>query len=84
MTYPQTGRCRASVRHARLLVRKAQYRFGCGQNVDRRLQLDALKAAGCERVFEEKASGAKRDRPELIAALSFMRTGDTWCGSSTA
>ena len=28
-------------------------------------------------MFEEKASGAKRDRPELIAALSFMRTGDT-------
>jgi DNA invertase Pin-like site-specific DNA recombinase len=28
-------------------------------------------------VFEEKASGAKRDRPELIAALGFMRAGDT-------
>ena len=41
------------------------------------LQLDALKGASCERVFEEKASGAKRDRPELIAALSFMRSGDT-------
>ena len=41
------------------------------------LQLDALKAASCKRVFEEKASGAKRDRPELIAALSFMRSGDT-------
>jgi DNA invertase Pin-like site-specific DNA recombinase len=41
------------------------------------LQLDALKSAGCEKVFEEKASGAKRDRPELIAALGFMRAGDT-------
>jgi DNA invertase Pin-like site-specific DNA recombinase len=40
------------------------------------LQLDALKAAGCERVFVEKASGAQRDRPELIAALAYARTGD--------
>jgi DNA invertase Pin-like site-specific DNA recombinase len=41
------------------------------------LQLDALKAAGCEKVFEEKASGAKRDRPELLAALDYLRKGDT-------
>lgn len=45
------------------------------QNPD--LQLDALKAAGCERVFVEKASGAQRDRPELLAALSFIRSGDS-------
>jgi DNA invertase Pin-like site-specific DNA recombinase len=41
------------------------------------LQLDALKAASCERVFQEKASGAQRDRPELAAALDYMRAGDT-------
>ncbi len=41
------------------------------------LQLDALKAAGCEKVFTEKASGAQRDRPELQAALDFIREGDT-------
>jgi DNA invertase Pin-like site-specific DNA recombinase len=41
------------------------------------LQLDALKAVGCEKIFEEKASGAKRDRPELIAALDYLREGDT-------
>ena len=29
-----------------------------------------------ERVFEETASGAKRDRPELKAVLDFMRAGD--------
>lgn len=40
------------------------------------LQLDALKAAGCERVFVEKASGAQRERPELIAALAYVRAGD--------
>lgn len=41
------------------------------------LQLDALKAAGCERIYEERASGAQRDRPELKAALGYMREGDT-------
>jgi DNA invertase Pin-like site-specific DNA recombinase len=41
------------------------------------LQLDALREAGCERVFEETASGAKRDRTELKAALEFMRGGDS-------
>ena len=41
------------------------------------LQLDALKQAGCEKIFTEKASGAQRDRPELQAALNYMRAGDT-------
>lgn len=41
------------------------------------LQRDALRQAGCERIFEETASGAKRDRPQLKAALDFMRGGDS-------
>lgn len=41
------------------------------------LQIDALKAAGCEKVFTEKASGAQRARPELAIALSYMRSGDS-------
>ena len=40
-------------------------------------QVEALKAAGCDRVFTEKASGANRDRPELRAALDYIRAGDT-------
>lgn len=40
-------------------------------------QIDALKAAGCDRVFMEKASGVSRDRPELKAALDYIRAGDT-------
>ncbi len=39
-------------------------------------QIDALKIAGCERIFEETASGAQRDRPQLIAALDYLREGD--------
>jgi DNA invertase Pin-like site-specific DNA recombinase len=41
------------------------------------LQLDALNEIGCEKIFTEKASGAQRERPELIAALHYMRKGDT-------
>jgi len=40
------------------------------------LQLDALNGAGCEKVFEEKASGAQRERPQLQAALEYVRAGD--------
>lgn len=40
-------------------------------------QIEALKAIGCDRVFVEKLSGANRDRPELKAALDYMRAGDT-------
>ena len=41
------------------------------------LQLDALQAAGCERVFTEEASGAVAERPELARALDHLRPGDT-------
>lgn len=44
---------------------------------DLSLQLDALSAAGCERVFEDKISGAKAERPGLSVALSQLRGGDT-------
>ena len=43
---------------------------------DLRLQRAALKAAGCHRTFEEKASGAKRDRPELARLLDQIRNED--------
>lgn len=41
------------------------------------LQLDALNGAGCGKVFTEKASGASRERPQLKAALDYVRAGDT-------
>ena len=41
------------------------------------LQLDALKAAGCGKLYTETASGAKADRPVLADVLSYLRNGDT-------
>jgi len=43
---------------------------------DTALQTDALHKAGCERVFEDTASGAKADRPGLADALAYLRDGD--------
>jgi DNA invertase Pin-like site-specific DNA recombinase len=43
---------------------------------DLTLQTDALTRAGCEKLFTDKASGAKADRPGLAEALSFARAGD--------
>lgn len=48
---------------------------------DLALQLDALAAAGCAKVFEDRASGARADRPGLRAALDYVRERDvlvTW------
>ena len=41
------------------------------------LRLDALRSAGCEKVFTDKASGTKADRPGLADALAFAREGDS-------
>ena len=41
------------------------------------LQAKALRAAGCKRLFEEAASGGRRDRPELHRMLDQLREGDT-------
>ncbi|MEU8890270.1 recombinase family protein [Streptomyces sp. NPDC048442] len=46
---------------------------------DAQLQTDALSEAGCSRVFEDKASGKNAERAGLIAALDYMREGDTLC-----
>ena len=44
------------------------------QNPD--LQLDALKKAGCEEIFQEKFSGKNAVRPELENCLRMLRGGD--------
>lgn len=43
---------------------------------DPALQLDALKAAGCHRIYTDTGSGAIKDRPELAKCLDQLREGD--------
>ena len=45
------------------------------QNLE--LQREALVKAGCQRVFEDKISGTRSDRPGLAKALEILRSGDT-------
>ncbi|HOD53073.1 MAG TPA: recombinase family protein [Candidatus Cloacimonadota bacterium] len=44
------------------------------QNLD--LQIDDLKKNGCEKIYEEKVSGSKADRPILQDMLKNLRNGD--------
>jgi DNA invertase Pin-like site-specific DNA recombinase len=41
------------------------------------LQLDALCETGCKRIFTETASGSHGNRPQIEAALDYLREGDT-------
>ena len=41
------------------------------------LQTVALKKAGCQKIFDDKVSGAGSERPGLKAALEHVREGDT-------
>lgn len=45
------------------------------QNLD--LQIEALTKAGCKKVFEDKISGSRAERPGLAKALDLLREGDT-------
>lgn len=39
-------------------------------------QLEQLQAAGAEKIFQEKISGAAEQRPQLEALLDYVREGD--------
>jgi DNA invertase Pin-like site-specific DNA recombinase/predicted nucleotidyltransferase len=45
-----------------------------GQTLDS--QVEALTAAGCEKIFREKVSGARADRPQLLRLLAAIGSGD--------
>lgn len=46
------------------------------QDQDNAAQIAALECAGCGRIFEEKASAGRWERPELLRLLDQLRTGD--------
>jgi DNA invertase Pin-like site-specific DNA recombinase len=56
--------------------------YGRTSTTDQKAGLDAqqrdLKAAGCEKLFIEHASGKDIARPQLAAAMDYMREGDTF------
>ncbi|WP_165222074.1 recombinase family protein [Affinirhizobium pseudoryzae] len=52
-------------------------RVSKGDEQSNKAQARALANAGCARVFEEKASGGRWDRPELHRMLDQLREGDT-------
>ena len=41
------------------------------------VQIDGLEKEKCEKIYKEKLSGARKDRPELQKALEELRKGDT-------
>ena len=45
------------------------------QNLD--LQIDALTKAGCNKVFDDKISGSRAERPGLTKTLEMLREDDT-------
>ena len=45
------------------------------QNLD--WQIDALTKEGCDRIFQEKFTGTRKDRPELLRLMDMLREGDT-------
>ncbi len=59
----------------------SHYRLGYARvstlQQDEALQRDALQAAGCDRIFVDKASGKLESRPALDALLDQIRPGDT-------
>lgn len=51
-------------------------RVSRGDSQSTAAQIDALRKAGCERIFEEPLSGGRWDRPELHRMLDHVRDGD--------
>ena len=55
---------------------KIKYARVSTQDQNLEMQLDALSKVGCEQIFQEKASGAKSEQPELSAMQQILRKGD--------
>ncbi|MGM9768795.1 MAG: recombinase family protein [Candidatus Cryptobacteroides sp.] len=53
--------------------------YACCSMLDQNLdwQIDALTKEGCDRIFQEKFTGTRKDRPELLRMMDMLREGDT-------
>jgi DNA invertase Pin-like site-specific DNA recombinase len=47
------------------------------QGQDLTAQVEALKAEGCAKIFQEKFTGTTKERPQFEALLSTLKKGDT-------
>ena len=50
--------------------------FSCIKALFRFTQITALQQSRCDRIFQEKASGGRWDRPELQRLMAYLRAGD--------
>jgi DNA invertase Pin-like site-specific DNA recombinase len=55
---------------------KVGYVWGSTAQQSPQLQIDALQSAGCQKIYQEIASGAKAQRPQLEQMLAQLRSGD--------
>lgn len=58
-------------------VRGLRLGYAGASVTDMQAQVDALQAAGCDRLYRETGTGQKADRPELSHCLTALRAGDT-------
>lgn len=85
-TIRRSARFRGFLRCEKVLHYDTEWRYICAMLIgyarvstddqDTAAQVAALKTAGCERIFREKASGGRWDRPELHRLLDQLRKGD--------
>ena len=68
--------CISYVRNVSAFHAGLRIRAGLDRWPDSRCQITQLKAAGAEKVFREKVSGARADRPELKRLVRALRQGD--------
>ncbi len=57
---------------------KIGYAWVTTQEQTRDFQLDALKTAGCDPIYQETVSSRSAQRPELVNTLAYARPGDTF------
>src|SRR5262249_6198088 len=73
---PSASPCPSSSGRELIMSQRIGYARVSAADQNPQLQLDALKEAGCEKIFVEKMTGTLRERPQLAAALAYIRPGD--------